>query len=88
MQRLLLLAGIWLLLGLRCAVAAEPFTNASPEETEPTAEASAESDTDEEAETETASTDTAADRSASGPADFVPTVQISEDLSVSFPADI
>jgi len=42
----------------------------------------------EEPSPDTANTDTAADRTTTGSDDFVPTVQISEDLSVSFPADI
>ena len=100
MQRYLLVA-LWLLLGLRCAVtvAAEPEAPAAVAATldadaEKSEAANEEKDGEdnekdnEEPSPDTANTDTAADRTTTGSDDFVPTVQISEDLSVSFPADI
>jgi len=100
MQRYLLVA-LWLLLGLHSAVtvAAEPEAPAAVAATldadaEKSEAANEEKDGEdnekdnEEPSPDTANTDTAADRTTTGSDDFVPTVQISEDLSVSFPADI
>lgn len=80
---------LWLLLlGAACVQAAEPFTNPA-EEDRVASEQEGESavpEADEQADDEADADDTAANTRGSG--DFVPSVQISEDLSVSFPTDI
>jgi hypothetical protein len=80
-----LLLLLWLSCGLQPALAAEAPTNASADSTAAatttTDDAAAPTGSDEAAEDPTPGTMAADDT-------FVPTVEISEDLSVSFPADI
>ena len=85
MRQRLLLFLLLLLPGASALQAAEPVTSAAEEDrvTEAPADDEAELDEDEEP-----ASDETPETAARGSGDFVPSVQISEDLSVSFPTDI